>query len=213
MTAWTCFFGDSLPAEPAAPFVTEIVMAELYLQQGFTAEALDVYRQLSAQFPGDENLKERVSKLERGDRTSLSLDVIPEQQLGTVEGAVPLGAMFDPPEPVAAEAPIADAPVAGEEPVQSEDAPHTARSYFAALSARRAVQGNGRKRASNGASAPRVSAPHISMPAPTARIVEAGNITSLDQLFAGGTISDRDVSMLRSRSRRSRAPSKWAPPR
>ena len=32
-------FGDSLPAEPAPPFVTE-TMAELYLQQGFTAEAL-----------------------------------------------------------------------------------------------------------------------------------------------------------------------------
>jgi tetratricopeptide (TPR) repeat protein len=179
-------FGDSLPAEPAAPFVTE-TMAELYLAQGFSAEALEVYRQLAAQNPDDESLQERVRKLERGDRTSLSLDVVPEQQLGTVEGAVPLGAMFDEPVPVAAEEPVAES-----QPLEQEAAPHTARSYFAALAARRAVQGNGRARASNGASAPRVSAPHIAMPALTAPIVEAANVRSLDDLFAGGTISDRD---------------------
>ena len=181
-------FGDSLPAEPAAPFVTE-TMAELYLAQGFSAEALEVYRQLAAQNPDDENLQERVRKLERGDRTSLSLDTVPEQQLGTVEGAVPLGAMFDEPVPAAAEEPAAESePVAHD----ADAAQHTARSYFAALAARRAVQGNGRARASNGASAPRVSAAHVAVPAPTAPIVEAANVRSLDDLFAGGTISDRD---------------------
>jgi hypothetical protein len=51
------------PEPPAQPFVTE-TMAELYVQQGFTAEALDVYRQLSAAAPDDENLKSRVRSLE-----------------------------------------------------------------------------------------------------------------------------------------------------
>ena len=130
-------FGDSLPAEPAPPFVTE-TMAELYLQQGFTAEALDVYRQLSAASPDDEGLKERVRKLERGDRTSVSLEEVPEQAVVAVEGAAPLNA----------------------------------RSYFAGLSARRAVQGNGRARATPASS--------------------GASVTSLDELFAGGTISPED---------------------
>ncbi len=51
------------PEPPAQPFVTE-TMAELYVQQGFTAEALDVYRQLSAAAPDDEELKSRVRSLE-----------------------------------------------------------------------------------------------------------------------------------------------------
>ena len=134
-------FGDSLPAEPAPPFVTE-TMAELYLQQGFTAEALDVYRQLSAANPDDESLKERVRKLERGDRTSVSLEEVPEQDVVAVEGAV------------------------------DGSAPLTARSYFAGLAARRAVQGNGRARATPASS--------------------GASVTSLDELFAGGTISPED---------------------
>ena len=130
-------FGDSLPAEPAPPFVTE-TMAELYLQQGFTAEALDVYRQLSAASPDDEGLKERVRKLERGDRTSVSLEEVPEQAVVAVDDSAPLNA----------------------------------RSYFAGLSARRAVQGNGRARATPASS--------------------GASVTSLDELFAGGTISPED---------------------
>lgn len=55
-----------------AAFVTE-TMAELYLQQGFTAEALEIYRQLVAQNPGDANLRDRVRHLEAGGRSSLSV--------------------------------------------------------------------------------------------------------------------------------------------
>jgi tetratricopeptide (TPR) repeat protein len=51
-------------------FVTE-TMAELYLQQGFHAEALEVYRQLLAQNPGDDTLRDRVAQLERGSRSSV----------------------------------------------------------------------------------------------------------------------------------------------
>ena len=55
-----------------AAFVTE-TMAELYLQQGFTAEALDIYRQLLEQNPSDANLRDRVAHLEQGGSTSLSV--------------------------------------------------------------------------------------------------------------------------------------------
>jgi len=51
-------------------FVTE-TMAELYLQQGFHAEALEVYRQLLAHHPGDDALRDRVAQLERGARSSV----------------------------------------------------------------------------------------------------------------------------------------------
>jgi tetratricopeptide (TPR) repeat protein len=53
-------------------FVTE-TMAELYLQQGFRDEALAVYRQLLAQNPYDDNLRERVAQLESGSRSSVSV--------------------------------------------------------------------------------------------------------------------------------------------
>ena len=53
-------------------FVTE-TMAELYLQQGFRDEALSVYRQLLSQNPYDDNLRERVTQLESGSRSSVSV--------------------------------------------------------------------------------------------------------------------------------------------
>ena len=58
-----------------AAFVTE-TMAELYLQQGFTSEALDIYRQLLEQNPGDTNLRDRIAQLERGGPTSLSVAAV-----------------------------------------------------------------------------------------------------------------------------------------
>jgi tetratricopeptide (TPR) repeat protein len=63
---------ESLPeSDTPQAFVTE-TMAELYLQQGFRDEALGVYRQLLAQNPGDDNLRERVAQLESGSRSSMS---------------------------------------------------------------------------------------------------------------------------------------------
>ena len=61
-----------------AAFVTE-TMAELYLQQGFTAEALDIYRQLLEQNPADTNLRDRIQQLELGGRTSLSVAAVSSQ--------------------------------------------------------------------------------------------------------------------------------------
>jgi tetratricopeptide (TPR) repeat protein len=67
---------ESLPeSDTPQAFVTE-TMAELYLQQGFRDEALGVYRQLLAQNPGDDNLRERVAQLESGSRSSMSVAAV-----------------------------------------------------------------------------------------------------------------------------------------
>ncbi len=60
--------GNDIPAA----FMTE-TMAELYLQQGYTDEALRIYRQLASMRPEDPSLKERISRLERGARSSVSV--------------------------------------------------------------------------------------------------------------------------------------------
>jgi hypothetical protein len=68
---------------------------------------------------------------------------------------------------------VSQRPVAGPEPEhEPASAPLNARSYFAGLSARRAVRGNGRARATPASS--------------------AASVTPLDELFAGGTISPED---------------------
>jgi tetratricopeptide (TPR) repeat protein len=59
-------------ADTPSAFVTE-TMAELYLQQGFHEEALQVYRQLLAQSPNDPNLQGRVAQLESGSRSSVGM--------------------------------------------------------------------------------------------------------------------------------------------
>jgi hypothetical protein len=54
------------PAErPAAAFVTE-TMAQLYLEQGHRAEAIEIYKQLVAARPGDAELRGRLEAIERG---------------------------------------------------------------------------------------------------------------------------------------------------
>ena len=63
--------GTSSAGEVPSAFMTE-TMAELYLQQGYSHEALQIYRQLSAMRPDDASLKERIARLERGSRSSLS---------------------------------------------------------------------------------------------------------------------------------------------
>ncbi len=61
--------GDVTGGEPE-PVVTE-TMAELYVEQGLVAEAIDVYRQLVSERPGDQRLEARLHELERGDKTKL----------------------------------------------------------------------------------------------------------------------------------------------
>ena len=71
-----------LDVQAAAPspaaFVTE-TMAELYLQQGYVQEALDIYRQLAAQNPADDTLRERVRQLEQGSRSSIGIAAISDE--------------------------------------------------------------------------------------------------------------------------------------
>jgi tetratricopeptide (TPR) repeat protein len=156
-------FGDTV-AEPATttPFVTE-TMAELYLQQGFREEALDVYKQLLAQNPDDASLADRVRSLESGARTSLSFDVVDETAVPeAAEGTVPLGAMFDPPAAEFVVEPLAEAtaesmaesmaepmaepmPELTTEPAVGSIAEPvvTARAFFAGLAQRRAVRADG----------------------------------------------------------------------
>jgi hypothetical protein len=55
---------DANDAGPADAFVTE-TMAELYVRQGFTAQALDVYRQLARQAPDEARFQNRIIELER----------------------------------------------------------------------------------------------------------------------------------------------------
>jgi tetratricopeptide (TPR) repeat protein len=64
-------------AKTVPAFVTE-TMAELYLQQGFRDEALGVYKQLLAQNPHDDSLRERVEQLESGSRSSMSMASVSE---------------------------------------------------------------------------------------------------------------------------------------
>ena len=101
-------------ATPPSPFVTE-TMAELYLQQGFRDEALNVYRQLLAQNPDDHGLAERVRNLEHGTRSSLAIDAVSEQieEEARRSGGVP--SVLE----------AAAAPVAGE-PLAIERAPELA---------------------------------------------------------------------------------------
>ncbi|HEX2779865.1 MAG TPA: tetratricopeptide repeat protein [Gemmatimonadaceae bacterium] len=79
------FTGENAPAEetPAA-FVTE-TMAELYLQQGFTQEALAVYRQLLAKNPDDAGLRERIASLEHGKRSSVAVAAVSDEVIEHAE--------------------------------------------------------------------------------------------------------------------------------
>jgi tetratricopeptide (TPR) repeat protein len=179
-------------------FITE-TMAELYLQQGFRDEALDVYRQLSAQHPDDQSLRDRVRHLERGDRTSLSLDAVPseisaapEEPVGAPEGFAPIGAMLEPATPAVGTpvtgtrvtgtrvtgtrvtgTPSAGTPVSGTPLTAMSVAgafSATARNFFATLSLRRALRSDG--------------TPPIGIEA----VIEAPASTVASPFVAGGTL-------------------------
>jgi hypothetical protein len=60
-------------------------MAELYLQQGFTQEALQVYRQLLAQNPRDDALRERIAALEKGSRSSVGVAAVSDKVFDEVQ--------------------------------------------------------------------------------------------------------------------------------
>lgn len=55
---------ESAPAEPESPPLVTETMGDLYLRQGFRAEAAEVYRSVLAQRPDDARLREKLAALE-----------------------------------------------------------------------------------------------------------------------------------------------------
>jgi hypothetical protein len=127
--------------EPPAVFLTE-TMAELYLQQGFRDEALEVYRKLAAQNPDDKNLQERVRSLESGKRASLSLEALSDEVPEFAPGTEPLVVMKESDAaPVVAGSPEVSG--TAEAAASERRRGPTARSFFAALAQRRPVRPDG----------------------------------------------------------------------
>ena len=101
----------SAPAAGARPdaFVTE-TMAELYLQQGFTNEALAVYRELLERNPADTSLRDRIDQIESGSMSSLGMATLSENVVASARKR------------------------------QTERPSRSVRSFFASLAGRRAPQ-------------------------------------------------------------------------
>jgi hypothetical protein len=129
-------------AAPPVTFVTE-TMAKVYLEQGLTDRAIDVYRQLVAQSPADEGLRDRLRALETQTRASLEFEV-PADAVESAEPA-PANAMlsamsFDEvalDTPVAARSPRVTpaAPAAPVAPAAEPSGPNV-RDFFAAFARR-----------------------------------------------------------------------------
>jgi hypothetical protein len=158
----------SAVTETPSPFVTE-TMAELYLQQGFHEEGLAVYRQLLEQNPDDVVLRERVRDLEPDERSALSL--APE-----LEQTAPMD-------------PVAASDVAHRKAPDSSPADRTARQFFSALAARRAIAhaASGEPASSAGGGRPE-SGPQDSPEG----VVRGG---SLDALFGDASVGADDERM------------------
>lgn len=133
----------SAPPEPRRPqptptFVTE-TMAELYLKQGFRAEAMAVYRQLIEQSPADTALRERLAALEAAPEAAP--ESMPEFEVPAADAVEP--------EPAPANAVLADVSFAGvglrtpgePTPVITPAVPSgpSAREFFGAFARRAAV--------------------------------------------------------------------------
>jgi len=56
------------PAQSESPALSSSTLAELYFNQGFTRQALDVYRELSEREPGNERIRARIAELEAIER-------------------------------------------------------------------------------------------------------------------------------------------------
>ena len=120
---------STVPAQEEAPtlgarqsssgFVTE-TMAELYVQQGHLADAVGVYRQLVARYPGDEVLRARLAELESTLEQAPEATIADEAEASLVvpsASAAPATSNED----TSVEASIADAPAfAGDTPTMRD---------------------------------------------------------------------------------------------
>lgn len=106
------------PVAPHHDPLSTLTLGELYEQQGFTAKALDIYRAILADDQGNDQLRERIARLEQQESAALQLaDATIEEEPSEEEAEEELGEAA-PEEPVAPEA-VAAAP-AFEEPAAPE---------------------------------------------------------------------------------------------
>ena len=115
---------EPFPAETAAAVpphhdpLSTLTLAELYEQQGFTAKALDIYRAILADDPGNEQLREKIAGLEQQEagEAPAAEEVMPEEaaadeaeeEAGEAEVAVPVESF----EPAVEETPVLAAEIA-----------------------------------------------------------------------------------------------------
>lgn len=196
-------FGDAMDLIGAAasePAIVTETMAELYLEQGFTGEAIEVYRKLVAQDPTDEELQAKLASLaqQTAARDSMGFEIPAEGTAETIEYP-PANAMlsevsFDdlalstPPARASMAAPVAAAaapaaPMVEPEPLSTGP---SAREFFSAF-ARRAVASS--EHAPDQPDAPEYEAEALA--AASESWAYPASLSSLDSLF-GGAVSDED---------------------
>ncbi len=78
---------DLIGAASSEPAIVTETMAELYLEQGFTGEAIEVYRKLVAQDPTDEDLQAKLASLAQhpAARDSMGFEIPAEGTAETIE--------------------------------------------------------------------------------------------------------------------------------
>jgi tetratricopeptide (TPR) repeat protein len=67
----TVFEEETGPEEATTPPLASSTLAELYYRQGLADRAIDVYRQLLAEEPGNEKVRERLAQIESGGQASV----------------------------------------------------------------------------------------------------------------------------------------------
>ena len=80
-TAWR-----KTPQPQSSPFITR-TMADLYARQGYTAAALDVYRQLALRDPDDSELRQRIAELSGEGSEDVRTGAIDQPAMESVETA------------------------------------------------------------------------------------------------------------------------------
>lgn len=66
----TVFEEETVPEETTTPPLASSTLAELYYRQGLADRAIDVYRQLLAEEPGNDKVRERLAQIEAGGQAS-----------------------------------------------------------------------------------------------------------------------------------------------
>jgi hypothetical protein len=66
----TVFEEDTRPEEATTPPLASSTLAELYYRQGLADRAMDVYRQVLAEEPGNDKVRERLAQIEAGGQAS-----------------------------------------------------------------------------------------------------------------------------------------------